>query len=196
MRRDQLCTLKFPNTLGEKSTDGLLDQIEKSKDRRLSRVLASLNIRHVGSNTAELLADHFGSMDTLMNADQAALMEVEGVGPEVAHSVHHFFVSEAGRKVVRHLADAGVNMTQPKRVMAADGALAGKTVVVTGALSSMSRKEVQDLIKELGGILSGSVSKKTDLVVVGDSPGSKFDKAKELGIRVVDEPEFLKLIGR
>jgi len=196
-RRDQFCTLKFPNTLGEKSTENLLDGIEKSKARSLSRVLAALNIRHVGSSTAELLAEHFGAMDKLMAADEGALMEVEGIGPEVARSVAKFLkIGSPGRTAVEHLKAAGVDPNEIKRQRAIDGPLAGKTVVVTGALMSMGRKEVQDLIKQFGGKVAGSVSKSTDLVVCGDSPGSKFDKAKELGIRVVNEPEFLKLIGR
>ncbi|MEK7710550.1 MAG: NAD-dependent DNA ligase LigA [Planctomycetota bacterium] len=181
---------------GEKRTEKMLEGVERSKRQPLSRLLAALNIRHVGASTAELLADHFGSMDKLLGADGEALMEVEGVGPEVAHSVHHFFQSDAGRKVVRRLADAGVNMTQPQRVRATEGPLAGKTVVVTGTLEGMSRKEVQDLIKQLGGKVAGSVSKSTDLVVYGDEPGSKLDKAKELGVKTLDGKEFRRLIGR
>jgi DNA ligase (NAD+) len=121
---------------------------------------------------------------------------VEGVGPELAASIVHFFRSTAGTRVVARLADAGVNMTQPRRSRVADSPLSGKTVVVTGTLSSMGRKEVQDLIKQLGGKVAGSVSKSTDLVVYGDSPGSKLDKAKEFGVETLDEKEFLKLIGR
>ncbi len=181
---------------GEKRAAKMLDGIERSKKQPLSRLLAALNIRHVGASTAELLADHFGDMEKLLHADEAALMEVEGVGPEVARSVAHFFRSDAGRNVVRRLADVGVNMSQPKRERSADGPLAGKTVVVTGTLESMGRKEVQDLIKQLGGKTAGSVSKKTDLVVCGEEAGSKLDKARELGIQTLDEKAFLKLVGR
>ncbi len=195
-RKDELYELKFPNTLGDKNVKTLLDGVEQSKSQPLSRLLAALNIQHVGTSTAELLAEHFGSMDKLISAGEYELTEVDGVGPELAASIVHFFRSAAGAKVVARLEDAGVNTKQPKRDVAADSPLSGKTVVVTGTLSSMGRKEVQDLIKQLGGTVAGSVSKKTDLVVYGDSPGSKFDKAKELGIKVVDEPEFLKLIGR
>lgn len=181
---------------GEKRTEKMLEGIERSKGQPLSRLLAALNIRHVGASTAELLAHHFMSMEKLMDAEKGALMEVDGVGPEVAHGVHHFFQSDAGRKVVRRLADAGVNMTQPKRVRATEGPLAGKTVVVTGTLEGMSRKEVQDLIKQLGGKVAGSVSKSTDLVVYGEEAGSKLDKAKELGVKTLDGKEFRRLIGR
>jgi len=192
-RRDELIALE---RMGEKSVDNLLDGTERSKRQPLSRLLAALNIRHVGASTAELLAEHFGSMEKLISAGEDELTEVEGVGPELAASIVHFFESAAGAQVVGRLKDAGVNMTQPKRRRVADSPLAGKTVVVTGTLSSMGRKEVQDLIKQLGGKVAGSVSKSTDLVVHGDSPGSKLDKAKELGVETLDEKEFLKLVGR
>lgn len=181
---------------GEKRTEKLLEGVEKSKRQSLARLLAALNIRHVGSATAELLGEHFESMDALLDADEEKLIEVEGVGPELAHSIRHFFQSKAGRDVVKRLKSAGLTMTQPKRKVAKDSPLSGKTVVVTGTLTSMGRKEAQDLIKQLGGTAAGSVSKKTDLVVAGESAGSKLDKAKELGVRVVDEAEFLKMIRR
>ncbi len=181
---------------GEKRTEKLLAGVEKSKKQPLSRLLAALNIPHVGSATAELLADHFGEMNALMAASEVELMEIEGIGPELAASIRHFFHTDAGSKVIERLAAAGVNMTQPRRARAGSGPLAGKTVVVTGTLEGYSRKEIQDLIKQLGGKVAGSVSKKTDLVIHGESPGSKLDKAKELGVRTVDEAEFRKLIGQ
>lgn len=192
-RRDELIDLE---RMGERSVDNLLEGIERSKRQPLSRLLAALNIRHVGASTAELLADQFGSMDLLIAARNEELIEVEGVGPELAASIVHFFQSTAGARVVSRLEASGVNMTQPKRSPTATGPLAGKIVVVTGTLSSMGRKEVQDLIKEFGGKSAGSVSKRTDLVVYGESPGSKLDKARELGVKSVNETEFLKLIGR
>jgi DNA ligase (NAD+) len=191
--RDELIALE---RMGEKSVDNLLAGIKKSKEQPLSRLLAALNIRHVGGSTAELLAEHFLSMDKLGVADQDALTEVEGVGPEMASSIVHFFGSQDGQKVIDRLRAAGLKMAQPKRQRATDSPLAGKTVVVTGTLESMGRKEAQDLIKELGGKAAGSVSKKTDLVVFGDSPGSKLTKAKELGVETLDEGGFLRLIGR
>ena len=192
-RRDELIDLE---RMGEKSVVNLLAGIERSKRQPLSRLLAALNIRHVGASTAEILADHFNSMDTLIATRDEELTKVEGIGPELAASIVHFFQSAAGARVVSRLEASGVNMTQPKRSRPATGPLVGKIVVVTGTLSSMGRKEIQDLIKEFGGIPAGSVSKKTDLVVYGDSPGSKLDKARELGVKSVDETEFLKLIGR
>lgn len=178
---------------GEKRTQKLLDGIERSKKQPLARVLAAMNVRHVGAATAELIAEHFGSMQAIAEADEAALQEVEGIGPEVAGSIRHFFTSPQGAKAWKALRDAGVNMNQPKRRVAADSPLAGKTVVVTGTLQSMGRKEAQDLIKQLGGKTAGSVSKKTDLLVCGESPGSKLDDATKHGVKVIDEKEFLKL---
>ncbi len=192
-RREELTALE---RMGEKSVANFLEGVERSKRQPLARVLAALNIRHVGSATAELLADHFGSMEAIQEAGEEQLTEVEGIGAEVAGSIARFFRSDAGVKVVKRLKDAGVNMTQPRRRHAADGPLAGKTVVVTGTLENMSRKEAQDLIKQLGGKTAGSVSKKTDLVVFGESPGSKLATAHELGVKTVDEPTFLRMIGR
>ncbi len=181
---------------GQKRAVKLIEGIERSKSQPLARLLAALNIRHVGEATAELLADHFGEMSALMEASEESLQEIEGVGPELAYSIHHFFHSDVGRKTIDRLKRAGVNMSQPRSEKASGGLFAGKTVVVTGTLESMGRTEVQNLIKQLGGKVSGSVSKKTDFVVYGDSPGSKLDKAKELGVQTLDESEFLKLIKK
>jgi len=192
-RREDLIDLE---RMGAKSADNLLAGIEASKKKPLARLLSALNIRHVGASTAEALADHFGSMQKLREASEEALTEVPDVGPEVARSVAHFFASKEGAKTVDRLADAGVNMSQPRRRTIAGGALEGKTVVITGTLESMGRKEAQDLVKQLGGKATGSVSAKTDLVVAGESPGSKLDKANKLGVKVIDEAAFLKLAGR
>lgn len=192
-KRDRLVALE---RMGQKSVDKLLAGVEKSRKQPLSRLLAALNIRHVGASTAELLAEHFGSMEKLAGAGEDDLTAIDGVGPEMARSIRHFFHSSAGEKAVKRLEEAGVNMKQPRRTAPSDGPLAGKTVVITGTLESMGRKEAQDLVKQLGGNATGSVSKSTDLVVVGESPGSKLEKAKELGIKTVDEKGFLKLAGR
>jgi len=183
--------------LGEKRAERVLAGIEASKQQPLSRLLAALGIRHVGANTAELLAEHFGNMDALLAADEQALQEVEGIGPEVAASVRAWFGSEAGRRTIAELKAAGVNMQQPKRAAARRStALAGKTVVVTGTLEKYSRKEIEELIRELGGKPTGSVSSKTDYVVAGSDPGSKLEKAQKLGVAVLTETEFERLIGR
>jgi DNA ligase (NAD+) len=182
--------------LGEKSVDNLLAGIEAGKQRPLARLLAALNIRHVGANTAELLAEHFGDMDALTAADEAALQEVEGVGPEVAAAVRAWFNSAAGRQTIAALRAAGVNMTQPRRPPAPQaGPLAGKTVVVTGTLEHYARQAIEARIKELGGKVSSSVSGKTDFVLAGASPGSKAAKAQALGVRVLTEREFEELVG-
>ncbi len=181
---------------GEKRADKLVEGVEKSKRRPLSRVLAALNIRHVGGSSAELLAEHFGTMKKLSEASEEALQEVDGVGPEMAKSVRVFFDSEAGRSTWEALREAGVNMKQPTRASGGDGLLAGKTIVVTGTLERLGRKEIESIIKELGGKTTGSVSKKTDFVVAGDKAGSKLDKANKLSVEVIDETTFLKRIGR
>lgn len=184
-----------PRRLGEKSADKLLAAIEASKTRPLSRVLAGLNIPQVGVSTALLLAEHFGDMTALEQAGPAELQEVEGIGPEMANSIYTFLHSEHGQRVIRELREAGVNMTQPRREHSGEGPLSGKTVVVTGTLPTYSRKEIQDLIVSLGGKAAGSVSKKTDLVIAGEEAGSKLQKARELGIEVIDEAEFRRRFG-
>ena len=191
-RRDELIALE---RMGEKSADNLLAAIEESKKRPLSRVLAALNIQHVGVNTALLLAEHFGSMDALMDADAEALQEVEGIGPEVADSIHSFFHRKAGRHTVDALVKVGVNMVEPRKKRTGPQPLAGKAIVVTGSLEHYSRKEIEDLIKELGGKAAGSVSENIDFVVVGADPGSKLDKARKLGVEVIDENEFRRRAG-
>jgi DNA ligase (NAD+) len=197
-RRDDLLALE---RMGAKSVDNLLAGIEASKQKPLSKLLAALNIRHVGGTTAELLAEHFGHLakddaadqaDGLMEADEEDLLAVDGIGPELAKSVRAFFDSDDGRSLIQRLRSAGVNMVQPRRAVSAAGPFAGKTVVLTGTLEQLGRKEAQELIKSLGGKSAGSVSKKTDLVIAGAKAGSKLKKARELGIEVIDEAEFLE----
>lgn len=181
--------------LGDKRADTILAGIEASKARPLARLLASLNIRHVGASTAELIAEQFESMEQIADASEEALQEVEGIGPEVAKSIRHFFESPAGKKAWQALRDAGVNMTQPKVKKSGPQPLAGKTLVVTGTLAKFSRGDIEKMIKELGGKTSGSVSKKTDYLVVGEDAGSKLEKAKALGVKTLSEDEFIALIG-
>lgn len=192
-QRSQLIKLK---RMGEKSVEKLLDGIESSKKQPLSKLLTALNIRHVGTNTAELLADHFGSMEKVRLANEEELAEIDGVGPEMANSIVHFFKSKKGATVVDRLHQSGVNMTQPKRKRVTLSVLSGKTVVFTGTMENLGRKEAQDLVKELGGKSSGSVSKKTDLLVYGESAGSKLKLARKLGVKTVTEKEFLRMIGK
>ena len=195
-KRDVLARLRFASTLGRQGAANLLDGIERSKGRPLSRLLAALSIRHVGGATAELLAEYFESMDKLIAATEQHLQEIEGIGREMAHSIGHFFNSADGQRIVDRLRMAGVNMTQPRHKAAADNPIAGKTVVVTGSLETMTRKQVQDLVKQLGGKAAGSVSSKTDLLVCGEDAGSKLQKAKELRVKILSEKDFLSVIGR
>lgn len=193
--RDKLELLPRKVQLGEKRADNILAGIDNSRNQSLARVLAALNIRHVGTATAELIADQFETMDRIAEASEEALQEVEGIGPEVAKSIKHFFESAAGKKAWQALRDAGVNMTQPKVKKSGPQPLAGKTLVVTGSLAKFSRGDIEKLIKELGGKTSGSVSKKTNYVVVGEDAGSKLEKARALGVKVLSESEFLQLIA-
>jgi DNA ligase (NAD+) len=184
--------------MGKKSAQNLLEQIEASKERGLTRVLTGLGIRLVGRSMAELLTRRFSNVKELMDASADELAQIEGFGPERAGRIHEFFHSTDGRKTIEELHDLGVKLTE-KRSPAAKAAmavLAGKTVVVTGTLERYGREEIEDLIRSLGGKPSGSVSKKTDYVVAGDKAGSKLDKARALGVPVLTESEFERLIGK
>lgn len=196
-RRDRLMALEFKNTFGEKSAEGLLKQIEASKKQSLPRVLAALNIPQVGTATAEMIVDydHFNEMENIANASLESLQEIDGIGPEVAASIRRFFDSKSGQESWRALQGVGVKVSQPKRQLSSHQPLAGKTVVVTGTLKEFSRSEIEKLIKDLGGKTTGSVSKKTDFLISGEDAGSKLDKARELGIKVLQEHDFLNMIG-
>ena len=191
-RRDELIEL---DRLAEKSADNLLSGIEAAKNRPLARLLAALNIPHIGATTAELLADHFGDMDSLIQVDEEGLLVVDGIGPELARSLRRFFDSKTGRKTIADLKSVGVNVQQPKSESAGDRPLAGKTIVVTGTLENFSRKEIEGLIKRLGGKTASSVSKKTDFVVAGANAGSKLAKAEKLGVEVISEAKFRARAG-
>lgn len=185
--------------MGEKSAQNLLDGLEASKQRGLGRLLAGLAIPHVGDGVADLLAQEFGSLDTLMEAEPERLNAIEGIGPVLAESVHDFFRSEAGKKTVDDLRELGLKTTEERRAAATkggEGVLAGKTVVVTGTLARYGREEIEDMIRSLGGKAAGSVSKNTAYVVAGDKAGSKLNKARELGVPILSEEDFEKLIGK
>jgi DNA ligase (NAD+) len=190
-RRAELIALE---RLGEKSVDNLLAGVDASKQRPLARLLAALGIRHVGVNTAELLAGHFGDLDTLAAADADALQQVAGVGPEVAASICAWFAGAAGRRVVAELRAVGVNLSQPRATRVAAGPLAGKTIAVTGTLTGYTRSDIETLIKRHGGKPTASVSKRTDFVLAGADAGSKLDKARTLGVRVLSEADFERLL--
>ncbi|MCK9521333.1 MAG: NAD-dependent DNA ligase LigA, partial [Dehalococcoidia bacterium] len=179
--------------MGTKSAEKLVRGIEASKQRPLANVLFALGIRHVGFETARLLAEHFGSLDAILNASAEELQEVEGIGPVVAASIAAWSGREENRTVVRRLQAAGVNPVQ-RRAAATSDLLAGLTIVVTGRLEGMSRGEAEQKIRELGGKVGSSVSKATSLLVVGEDAGSKLTKAQQLGVRTIDEAEFGRLL--
>lgn len=181
--------------MGKKSAEKFLAGIEASKNRGLARLLSALSIRHVGNRVASLLAENFGSMDALRKATPEELSSVNEIGEVIADSVHGFLNSEYGKGTIDDLASVGVEMTAPKKAAPAEGgALAGKTFVVTGTLSKYTRDEIHDLIAKHGGRAASSVSKKTDYLVAGTEAGSKLAKAKELGVKVIDEAGFDELL--
>ncbi len=182
--------------MGKKSADNLLEQIEASKKRGLAKLLNALSIRHVGNRVASVLAEHFGSMKEIREADEEQLSEVNEIGPTIAHSVYDFLHSDFGRKTIDDLAKQGVEMKAPKTSASAKtGPLAGKTLVVTGTLEKYGREEIEGLIAKLGGRAASSISKSTDYLVAGEKAGSKLDKAHKLGVAVISEAEFDRLIG-
>ena len=190
LQKSDLMTLE---RMGEKSADNVIAAIEKSKARPLWRLVAALGIRHIGGQSADILAEHFGSLDALMAADVEALQAVEQIGPKIAESVYEYFRNPANRAVIEGLLTAGVRPEQPKKVRRA-GKLAGKTIVVTGTLEKFTRPQIEQAIKQAGGKTSSSVSKKTDFVLAGKEPGSKLDRARQLGVKVIDEKQFQEII--
>ncbi|RME27225.1 MAG: NAD-dependent DNA ligase LigA, partial [Deltaproteobacteria bacterium] len=179
---------------GRKSAQNLLDALEKSKSTTLARFVYALGIRHVGEHVARLLAERFGSLEKLSEADEEQLMAIDGVGPEVATSVRTFFQQPENRMLVEKLLKAGLEIEQPDQARSDHRPLEGKTVVLTGTLASMDRRSAKELIQRLGGRVSSSVSRKTDLVIAGDNPGSKLDRARELSVAVIGEEEFLAMV--
>jgi DNA ligase (NAD+) len=182
--------------MGKKSAQNLLDGIEASKGRGLARVLTGLGIRLIGDHVADVLARKFPTIDALTAASLDELSQTAEIGPERGASIHKYLHSEIGRKTVRDLHDLGVMLSEDVKRPAAGADLTGKTFVVTGTLANYSRDEIEDLIKSLGGKATGSVSKKTSYVVAGEEASSKLTKARELGVPVLTEAEFDKLIGR
>jgi DNA ligase (NAD+) len=180
----------------EKSADNLVAAIAASKTRGLSRLLNALGIRLVGERVATVLATRFGTMEHLMRASADMLAEVHGVGPHIARSLTTFFADETNRAVIERLARAGVAMTEAGHREDHPRPLAGKTFVLTGTLPTLSRDAAREVIQRLGGRVTGSVSKKTDYVVVGEAPGSKADDARRLGVAILDEAALLALAER
>jgi DNA ligase (NAD+) len=199
-KRDEVLALE---RMGEKKADNLFAGIEAAKDRGLARVLAGLGIHHIGSTASRIVAEHFGSIDSLVAAplNQIDSLKTDGalagIGTEIANSLHTFLHSREGQRVIQELRDAGVKLDVEKSTAtgAAGSALAGKTLVVTGTLTKYKREEIEELITRNGGHAAGSVSKKTDFLVAGENAGSKLNKATSLGVKVISETEFEKMVG-
>jgi len=189
LTKEQLVNL---DRLGEKSAQNLLAAIDKSKNNLLAQLIFALGIRFVGARTGKILAEHFGSLDRLMEAPAEELRQIPEIGEKMAESITAYFHQEQNLRIINKLKKAGVNMEAKKT--AKKEVLAGKTFVITGTLPTLSRKEAQKLIEENGGKVSGSVSKNTDYVVVGEDPGSKYDKALALNITMLSEEELLRLL--
>jgi DNA ligase (NAD+) len=177
----------------DKSAQNILDEIENSKKLPLERVIYGLGIRMVGERTAQFLAEHFGSMEALASASVEELQNVNEVGPRIAESIVEFFNIAANRKLVERLREADLTLKGKKKERGTK--LAGKTFVLTGTLAHFTRDEAKKMIEDAGGKVTGSVSKKTDYVVAGADAGSKLDKAKEMGVAVIDEKEMERLSG-
>src|SRR5579885_2008816 len=178
----------------EKSASNLEEEIEKSKKIPFSRFLYSLSIRHVGERLAQIISENFSDLKSLMEASEERLMEIPTVGPEIAKSIVSFFREEKNRRVIEKMLDAGVKIEYKNAGTIHELPLQGKTFVFTGTLESLTREEAKRIVEGLGGRVSSSVTKKTDYVVLGEDPGSKLDTAKSLGIKIIGEEEFKKLI--
>ncbi|WP_332815757.1 NAD-dependent DNA ligase LigA [Ramlibacter sp.] len=190
-----LANLVALERMGEKSARNLLAGLEQSKRTSLPRFLFALGIRHVGEATARDLARHFGRLDAIMDASTEHLLQVPDVGPIVAESIHTFFAQPHNREVVEQLRACGVHWEEGEPVAQAPRPLAGKTVVLTGTLPTLSRDEAKDLLEAAGAKVAGSVSRKTHYVVAGAEAGSKLDKAQELGVPVLDEEGLRRLLA-
>lgn len=195
-----LYTLDLPALLGlerlaEKSAGNLLAAIEKSRQTTLARFIYALGIRNVGEATARDLARHFGSLDRVVSADETQLLQVNDVGPVVAQCLRQFFAEPHNLEVIRALRDTGVAWSDVAVAAPVVGALAGKVLVLTGTLPTLSRDDAKALIEAAGGKVSGSVSKKSDFVVAGADAGSKLEKAQQLGIAVIDEAQLQSMLA-
>ena len=179
----------------EKSAEQLVAAIAASREQPLSRLLFGLGVRHVGATAAELLARHFGDLDAIARATVDDILAIRGIGETIAHALTAYFADPSVKKLMKKLAAAGVNFSEPKTV-AAGGALKGLTIVITGTLPTLSRAEATELIESQGGRVTSGVSKSTDFVVVGEDAGSKLEKARALGVDTIDEAELLRRIGK
>jgi len=182
--------------MAKKSASNVLTQIEASKSRDLWHLIYGLGIRHVGERTAGILARHFGSLERLGQASVEELDDIHEIGLTMAQSIRDWFDDPGNKRLTERLSEAGVRTEAEKPARgAADEKSAGKIFVLTGTLPTMTRDEARSLIEASGGRVTSSVSKKTDFVLAGAEPGSKLDKASELGVKVIDEAEFKKMLG-
>jgi DNA ligase (NAD+) len=179
--------------MGKKSASKIIANIDRSRSQPLSRVLNGLGIPFVGERTAQILAGQFGSLDAIAEASASELQGAEEIGPKVAEAIRQFFGEERNRELVERLRQAGLQFTGPKTVVK-QGALSGKSFVLTGTFPTLKREEAKERIEAAGGKVVGSVSAKTQFVVAGEEAGSKLDKAKALGIPVIDEQELLSML--
>ncbi|MCX7831937.1 MAG: helix-hairpin-helix domain-containing protein, partial [Actinobacteria bacterium] len=181
----------------QKKAEKLYNAIQASKKRPLNRLIFALGIRHVGQYTARLLTERYSTLDELMNAKEEDLLKIREIGPKIARSITLFFKQPHNIEVIEKLRNAGVSFGMEKTAeeTEAEKPLKGLTFVFTGALETMTREEAQALVEKLGGRAASSVSKKTDYVVVGKEPGSKYEKALQLGVKTIGEDEFLKMVG-
>ncbi len=191
LRKDELAGLE---RMGEKSAGNVVTAIEESKGRPFWRLLAGLGIRHIGGQSAQILAERFGSLEAVMAAGREELSEVDQIGPKMAESIYEYFRDERNVEVIEKLLAAGVR-PKAEKVRRSDK-LSGKTIVVTGTLEGMSRQQVQEAIRRAGGKAASSVSGQTDFVLAGRDAGSKLEKARKLGVEVIDEKRFMEMIGQ
>ena len=178
--------------IAEKSADNILAELELSKTRPFVNLITALGIPDVGKEVAALLVERFGSLDSLVSADENELSSVDGIGPVIAKSVHEFFRNDENMKMMNKFREMGFSMGS--EILIRDKKLDGKIFVFTGALSSMTREQAGELVKSFGGKTSSSVSSKTSYVVAGENSGSKLTKAETLGIKIISESEFLEMI--
>ena len=178
--------------MAEKSADNVIGAIEKSKTRALWRLIAGLGIRHIGGQSAQILAEYFGSLDALISADCDELAEVDQIGPIMAQSVYDYFRNPVNMSVIEKLLAAGV--TPERTVTKRSDKMTGKTFVITGTLENFTRQQAEQAVKQMGAKTSSSVSKNTDFVLAGENPGSKLDKARSLGVKIIGEKEFLGML--
>lgn len=180
--------------MGDKSAQRVLESIDKSKTQTLARFIAALGINNVGTQSAEILADHFGSIESLISATQEQLCEIDQIGPVIAKCIYDYFHNEKNIDIINQMFANGVSPSHKKTTVS--NILAGQTIVVTGTLDNFSRDKIEQTIKDNGGKVSSSVSKKTSFVLAGAEPGSKVDKAQSLGVKIISESEFIKILGK